>query len=75
MLFDLDKGKPVPQLLSKIEAGNGLNSISWAPQGGWLIVFGAGTPGGLVYFIDANGIEVNRIRSIEHPSLTQVFKN
>nr|CAD2207592.1 unnamed protein product [Meloidogyne enterolobii] len=63
-----------PQLLSKIESGTNLNSISWAPQGGWLIVYGASTPGGLVYFIDASGAtEANRIRSIEHPSLTKAF--
>ncbi|KAF7636894.1 Eukaryotic translation initiation factor 3 subunit B [Meloidogyne graminicola] len=73
LIYRYDKGKPVPQFLSKIEPGNGLNSVSWAPQGGWLIVYGASTPGGLVYFIDASGTEATRIRSIEHPSLTQAF--
>jgi len=73
LIYRYDKGKPAPQLLSKIESGTNLNSISWAPQGGWLIVYGASTPGGLVYFIDASGAtEANRIRSIEHPSLTKV---
>nr|CAD2172972.1 unnamed protein product [Meloidogyne enterolobii] len=74
LIYRYDKGKPAPQLLSKIESGTNLNSISWAPQGGWLIVYGASTPGGLVYFIDASGAtEANRIRSIEHPSLTKAF--
>jgi hypothetical protein len=77
LIYQHDKGKTIPQLLGKIEAGNNLNSIAWAPQGGWLTVYGANTPNGIVNFIDANGTEVTRTRSIEHNQLSQVksFKN
>lgn len=60
-------------MLEKLEAGNNLNSIAWAPQGGWLTVFGANTPNGCVYFVDASGNEANRVRTVEHSPLSQVL--
>ncbi|KAI1699212.1 eukaryotic translation initiation factor eIF2A domain-containing protein [Ditylenchus destructor] len=71
LVYRLDKGKPVPQLMSKIEAGIQLNSVEWAPQGGWLTVFGANTVQGHVFFIDTTGAEAVRSRIVEHPSVNQ----
>lgn len=74
LVYRYDKGKSNPILLGKLEAGNNLNSIAWAPQGGFLTVFGANTPNGIVYFVDASAAETaTRIRSIEHAQLSQAF--
>jgi hypothetical protein len=75
LVYRYDKGKSNPILLGKLEAGNNLNSIAWAPQGGFLTVFGANTPNGIVYFVDASAAETaTRIRSIEHAQLSQVLE-
>uniref|UniRef100_A0A915ERS8 Eukaryotic translation initiation factor 3 subunit B n=1 Tax=Ditylenchus dipsaci TaxID=166011 RepID=A0A915ERS8_9BILA len=71
LVYRLDKGKPMPILVSKIEAGIQLNTVEWAPQGGWLSVFGANSSAGHVFFIDTNGAEAIRTRIVEHPSMNQ----
>uniref|UniRef100_A0A914HAV1 Eukaryotic translation initiation factor 3 subunit B n=1 Tax=Globodera rostochiensis TaxID=31243 RepID=A0A914HAV1_GLORO len=72
LIYRLDRGKPVPQLIGKIEASNGLNTAMWAPQGGWVVVMGVNTSSGVVCFIDANGItEATKAKTIEHTSLSQ----
>lgn len=68
----MDKGKPVPQLISKIESGTQLNSIEWSPQGGWFTIFGINSAPGHVYFIDTNGAEAVRTHLVEHPNMNQV---
>ncbi|KAI6242660.1 Eukaryotic translation initiation factor 3 subunit B [Aphelenchoides fujianensis] len=69
LVYRMDKGKPAPQCISKLEAGIQLNTVSWAPQGGWLAVFAASSSAGHVFFIDTNGSEATKIRGIEHPSV------
>lgn len=72
LVYHLDVGKPVPILLAKIDSGVYLNSIEWAPQGGWLAVFSANSSSGQIFFIDASGSEVTRTRSVEQPIINQV---
>jgi len=65
-------GKMAPTVISKLDSGTQLNTVEWAPQGGWLAVYGAGSSSGQVLFIDASGSEPTRYKSIEHPSLSTV---
>lgn len=72
VVYRIEKGKPIPQCISKLEAGIQLNTVSWAPQGGWLVVYANGSSAGHVFFIDTNGAEAKKIRGIEHPSINFV---
>lgn len=75
MIYRIDKGKPAPQLMGKVEPATNLNSALWAPQGGWVVVMGLNTSTGTVCFVDATGTEVNRTKVVEHTSLSQVRAN
>jgi len=69
VVYRIEKGKPSPQVISKLEAGMQLNTVSWAPQGGWLAVFARNSSAGHVFFIDTNGSEATKTRGIEHPGV------
>lgn len=73
LIYRLDVGKPAPILLAKIDSGAYLNSVEWSPQGSWLTVFSANSSGGQIFFIDASGSEVSRTRSVEQPTISQVY--
>lgn len=72
VIYRIEKGKPAPVCISKLEAGIQLNTISWAPQGGWLSVYANNSSAGHVYFIDTNGAEAKKIRGIEHAAINFV---
>ena len=73
IIYIMVPDKLAPILVGKIESGAQLNTVCWAPQGGWLTVFGLNTPNGHVFFIDASGTEPVRSQMIEHISLNQVI--
>ena len=61
-------------LFFRIEAGTQLNTVSFAPTGGWLAVYGANSNAGIVFFIDTNsqtqsGPQATRTRIVEHASM------
>jgi translation initiation factor 3 subunit B len=72
LIYKIEKGKTTPQCISKLDAGMQLNTISWAPQGGWLVVYASGSTAGNVFFIDTNGTEATKSRGIEHSSINYV---
>lgn len=74
-VYRIEKDKPVPQCISKLEAGSQLNMVSWSPQGGWCVVYGQGSVAGSVIFIDANGNEATKTKTVEHPSIEYVSLN
>uniref|UniRef100_A0A914VWK6 Eukaryotic translation initiation factor 3 subunit B n=1 Tax=Plectus sambesii TaxID=2011161 RepID=A0A914VWK6_9BILA len=61
------------QLLAKIDPqqSTGLNTVLWAPAGGWLVLFGAKTASGSVFFIDTNPAEPIKMNSGEHPGANE----
>ncbi|KAI6228253.1 Eukaryotic translation initiation factor 3 subunit B [Aphelenchoides besseyi] len=69
LVYRMDKGKPTPQCISKLDAGMQLNTVNWAPQGGWLTVYASNSTAGHVFFIDTNGSEATKIRGTEHQSV------
>lgn len=73
LVYKLDSGRPVPSLISKLEAGTQLNTVQFAPIGGWLAVYGANSTAGHVFFIDTNGPEATRTRIVEHTSMNYVI--
>ncbi|CAD5212047.1 unnamed protein product [Bursaphelenchus okinawaensis] len=68
-LYKIEKDKPTPQVLARMESGIQLNTVSWAPQGGYLTVYGNGSTAGNVFFIDVNGSETTKTKTVEHPNL------
>jgi hypothetical protein len=75
LVYRVDPGKPAPLLMSKLEPGTQLNTVEWAPQGGWLAVFGTNAPSGNLIFIETGGAEAARFRLIENPMMSQVLNN
>lgn len=74
-IYRLDVGKPAPILLAKIDSTSYLNSVEWAPQGGWLAVFNVNSQSNAqIFFIDASGTEVSRTRTVDQPLINQVFR-
>jgi len=73
LLYKLDKGKPAPLLISRLEGGVNLTTVDWAPAGGWLVVHAAGSMGACqIHFIDASTAgEASRFRVNEFPSLAR----
>jgi len=69
VVYRIEKEKQMPQCISKLEAGIQLNTVSWAPQGGWLAVYARNSSAGHVFFIDTNGTEATKTRGIEHPNV------
>lgn len=72
VVYRIEKGKSTPQCISKLDPANQLNTATWAPQGGWLVVYASGSTAGNVLFIDTNGAEAKKTRSIEHSSVNFV---
>jgi len=71
IVYEIDPGKSAPIMMSKLEVGTQLNSIEWAPQGGWLVAFAVNAPSGNLLFLDTNGPEATKVRSLEQPYINQ----
>lgn len=72
LIYRIEKDKPTPQCISKLESGIQLNTVAWSPQGGFLAVYAHSSSAGNVVFIDVNGSEVTKTRTVEHPSVNYV---
>lgn len=48
------------------------SDVLWAPAGGWLVVFSAGTASGNIMFIDSNGTRPTRTNLVEYPGFNKV---
>ena len=67
--------KHVPQLISKFEPSEKFNTVSWAPAGGWLVVYSASSSSGAIMFIDSNRAEPTRTNIVEYPGFNKVKKD
>lgn len=72
LIYMLDSSKHVPQLISKFEPSERFTNVSWAPAGGWLVVYSASTTSGAIMFIDSNGAEPTRTMLVEYPGFSKV---
>jgi translation initiation factor 3 subunit B len=72
-IYKAGDGNKGIQLLVKIDPlqSTGLNTVLWAPAGGWLALFGAKTASGSLLFIDANPAEPVKMNSSEHPGANE----
>lgn len=73
LVYVLDASKHVPQLISKFEASERFSTVSWAPAGGWLVVYSAGSSSGGIMFIDTNGAEPTRTMLVEYPGFNKGY--
>uniref|UniRef100_A0A0N5AHI8 Eukaryotic translation initiation factor 3 subunit B n=1 Tax=Syphacia muris TaxID=451379 RepID=A0A0N5AHI8_9BILA len=71
LIYMLDMSKHVPQLISKFEPSEKFNNVSWAPAGGWLVVYSANSTSGAIMFIDSNGPEPTRTNIVEYSGFTK----
>lgn len=72
LIYYLDTTKHAPQLISKFEPMERFSDVLWAPAGGWLVVFSAGTASGNIMFIDSNGARPTRTNLVEYPGFNKV---
>ncbi|VDM38141.1 unnamed protein product [Toxocara canis] len=73
LIYMLDSSKHVPQLISKFEPSERFTNVSWAPAGGWLVVYSASTTSGAIMFIDSNGAEPTRTMLVEYPGFSKGY--
>ncbi|KAK6102920.1 Eukaryotic translation initiation factor eIF2A family protein [Brugia pahangi] len=71
LIYYLDTTKHAPQLISKFEPMERFSDVLWAPAGGWLVVFSAGTASGNIMFIDSNGTRPTRTNLVEYPGFNK----
>lgn len=71
LIYYLDTTKHVPQLISKFEPMERFNRASWAPAGGWLVVYSASSSSGSMMFIDSNGAQPTRTNLVEYPGFNK----
>ncbi|KAM3720029.1 Eukaryotic translation initiation factor 3 subunit [Dirofilaria immitis] len=71
LIYYLDTTKHTPQLISKFEPMERFSDVLWAPAGGWLVVFSAGTASGNIMFIDSNGTRPTRTNLVEYPGFNK----
>ncbi|CAJ0920097.1 unnamed protein product, partial [Mesorhabditis belari] len=72
-VYRIDAMKHTPVCLGKLDAGVQLNTVSFAPQGGWLVVMACMSTGGNILFIDTNGQEAKRTSITEHPGFNKGY--
>ncbi|VDN28641.1 unnamed protein product [Gongylonema pulchrum] len=71
LIYYLDTTKHVPQLISKFEPMERFTNVVWAPAGGWLVVYSAGSTSGSIMFIDSNGAQPTRTNLVEYPGFNK----
>ncbi|CAJ0558216.1 unnamed protein product, partial [Mesorhabditis spiculigera] len=72
-IYRIEPLKHSPVCIGQLEAGVSLNTVCFAPAGGWLAILALGSTGGNIIFVDTNGQEVKRTSIAEHPLFNKAY--